>query len=260
MALSALSLMTYGLQVTALNANIDFRIVSGGPILTAVLPLGFYSPTSIATAVISALQSQDSVNVYSILISRNILGGTQNRLTLITTGSYLSILFGTGPNTNSSAASLIGFNPVDYTGNTSYTGSASLGSTLIPSFVGYNYMDDTNTRKVFGAVTVAASGLKTSIVFNIQSFIDVQYKYEPKSRLIEWDNFFTWAIQQRDFDFTPEITNPNIVYQVNLEKTQYDGKGLGFQMKEMLPQFPNLYDTGPLNFRIVPQSSGFIAP
>jgi hypothetical protein len=260
MALQALSLITYGLEVTSLNANIDFKNASLGPTLTAVLPLGFYSPASLATAVVSALQSLDSTNVYSIVISRNILGGTQNRFTIATTGSYLSLLFGTGPHITTSAASLMGFNPVDYLGNTSYTGSQTVGTALIPSFLGYNYLDDRNQRKVFGAVNVAASGLKTAVVFNIQSFIDVQFKYEPLARLLEWDVFFNWAIQQRDFDFTPEITSPNTVFQVNLEKTSYDGKGLGFQMKEMLPNFPNLYDTGVMNFRIVPQSSGFLAP
>lgn len=260
MALTALSLLNYGLEVTTLNSNIDFKNASLGPTLTAVLPLGFYSPSSLGAVVATAMQSLDTVNVYSVTINRNILGGTQNRFAITTTGSFLSLLFATGPNFTTSAASLIGFNPTDYTGNTSYIGSANVGTTLIPTFIGYNYLDDRNQRKVFGAVNVSASGLKTAVVFNIQSFIDIQFKYEDKSRLLEWDNFFNWAIQQRDFDFTPEITNPSTVFQVNLEKTAYDGKGLGFQMKEMLPSFPNLYDTGLLNFRIVPQSSGFFAP
>lgn len=257
MALSALSLINYGLEVTALNSNLDFKASSGGPILTAVIPLGFYSVGSLGIAVAAAMQAQETVANYSVSIDRSILGGTQNRFTIISSGAYLSLLFGTGPNLTTSISNLIGFNPTDYTGLTQYTSSQSIGTALIPTFFGYNYRDSLNQSKLFGAVNVSASGLKTSIVFNKQFFIDVQYKYEPQSRLLEWSNFWSWAIQQRDFDFTPEITNPTYVFQSNLERTEYDSKGLGFQMKEMLPTFPNLYDTGPLNFRIVPLSASF---
>lgn len=260
MALSALSLINYGLEVTALNCNLDFKAISGGPTLTAVLPFGFYSLTSLAVEIVSALQAVDSTQLYAVTVTRNILGGTQNRITISTAGSFFSILFGTGPNVNTSVASLIGFNPTDYLGNVSYTGSQTAGTALIPMFIAYNYLDTSNQGKVFGAVNISASGLKTAVVFNIQQFIDLQFMYEPKSRLSEWGFFWQWAIQQRDFDFTPEITKPDLVFQVNLEKTQYESKGLGFQMKEMLPNFPNLYDTGPVNLRVVPQSSGFVAP
>lgn len=258
MALSSKSLLTYGIEINTLNRNLDFVSQSGGSTLQAVLDVGFYSPTSLALQVASAMQAQDSLNVYSCTVNRSILGGTQNRLTISTTGTYLDLLFSTGPNFNTSVSSAIGFLPIDYTGSTSYTGSSTTGISLIPEFIAYNYLSDFNQGKVFGAVNVSASGLKEAVVFAVQKFIDLEFRYEPYSKLAEWVNFFTWSIQQRPFDFIPEITNPNTNYQVTLEKTSYDSKGLGFQMKEMLPNFPNLYQTGPLNFRIIIPTQSFL--
>jgi hypothetical protein len=258
MALSAYSLINYGIEITALNANLDFKASMAGPELNAVLNVGFYSPTSLADEIARAMQAVDSVNNYTCTVNRNILGGTQNRLTIATSGSFLSLLFGSGTNIFTSVAIIAGFSASDYTGSTSYTGSGTTGTSLVPDFFGYGYLNDFNQGKVFGAVNVSAAGVKESVVFNIQKFIDVEFKYEPKSKLLAWKNFFTWAIQQRPFDLTPEISDPTTTYQVTLEKTQYDGKGLGFQMRELLPNFPNFYTTGPLNLRIIESLSAFL--
>lgn len=258
MALTAKSLIVFSLEVTTLNRNINFKIAAMGSELTATLNLGFYSPTGLAAEVERALASEDGTNSYTVTVTRNILGGLQNRFTVATSGAFLSLLFLTGTDMNTSAATLIGFNPVDYTGSTGYTGSTTVGTGLLTTQIGYNYLDDYNQTKVFGAVNVSASGLKESVTFNFQKFIDIQFKYEPASRLSEWRTFFLWAIQQRPFDFTPEITEPETFYQVTLEKTDYDSKGLGYRMKEMLPNFPNFYDTGMLMFRITEEASDFI--
>lgn len=251
MALSSQSLFLYGYTIGLTNSNLDFKASALGPTLTAAIPLGDYSLSSLLSAIALAMTNADPANTYQAVADRTIMGGTQNRITISTSGSFLSLLFGTGPSVNTSVASLIGFSPIDSTGHMAYTGNQSTGVTLMPSFIGYNYRDDLNQAKVFGAVNVSAAGLKEAVVFNIQKFIDVQFKYEDKSRLQEWQNLFYWLIQQKPFDFTPEITNPTRFFPVTLEKSDYEGKGLGYQLKEMLPNFPNLYDTGPLNLRIV---------
>lgn len=258
MALTALSLLNYGIEITSLNQNLDFKADSLGPELTAVIPLGFYSPQGIVDAIALAMQSVDSANSYSASVSYNYLGGTQNRITIQTTGSFLSLLFSSGSHLTTSIAPYIGFSQLDYTGSTFYVGGSSTGVGLVPEFIGYNYLDDDNQTKVFGAVNVSASGLKEAVVFNFQKFITVDFKYEPKSRLLEWKNFFYWAIQQKPFDFVPEISDPTKVFQVTLEKTSYESKGLGYQMREMLPNFPNFYQTGELMFRIIESTQGII--
>lgn len=258
MALGAKSLFTYKIEVTTLNQNLDFVITFGGDTLTAVLDVGFYSPTTLAQEIAFQLQSIDSTNIYTVTVTRNVMGGTQNRITIATNGTYLDLLFGSGPNVNTSCAGLIGFNGSDYTGATSYTGSASTGSILIPDFIGYNFLSQLNGAKVFGAVNVAASGLKEAVTFNIQQFIEVEFKYEAKARLILWQDFFTWAQAQKQFDFAPEISVPDTFYTCTLEKTMAHDQGLGWKMPEMLPNYPNFYNTGPLVFRITPDTSTFV--
>lgn len=262
MALSAISLFNYGIQVTALNCNLDFKAASGGPTLTAVLTLGFYSPGGLADEIALQMQGKDSANVYTVSVDRTIMGNTQNRITISTNGTFLSLLFGSGPNSATSPASIMGFNMVDYTGATTYTGSSSTGIILMPDFVGYDYSDSMNQAKLFGAVNVSTSGLKEAVTFAVQYFVNVEFKYEPKSKLQEWRNFFTWAIQQRQFDFTPEISNPTLVYNCTLEKTQYEQQGLGYQMMEQhkTESLPNFYRTGPLVFRIIPVTGEFLPP
>jgi len=257
MALKSQSLIVYGLQVTILNQNLDFVSSSGSH--TAVIPLGFYSVTSIADIIATQMGSTDTSNTYTVTVDRTILGGTQNRVTISSNGTLLTLKFATGPNAATTIAGLIGFNATDYTGSTSYSGSQSCGTALIPDYIGYSYCDDFNTAKLFGAVNVAASGLKESVTFNIQYFLEIIFQFEAKARLTLWKSFFLWAIQQRPFDFTPEISDPNTFYQVTLESTSYDAKGLGYQMKEMLPNFPNYYSTDKLKFRILEQQSEFIS-
>lgn len=258
MALTAKSLFNYGIQVTALNRNLDFVAVSAGPTLTAVLNLGFYSPGGLADQIALQMQTEDPDNIYTVSVDRTIMGGTQNRITISTNGTFLSLLLGSGPNVATSPAGIMGFNAVDYTGGTTYTGSQSTGTILMPDFIGYNYDDSTNQAKLFGAVNIATSGLKEAVTFNTQFFVNVEFKYEPSTRLPVWKAFFLWAIQQRQFDFTPEISSPTNVFNCTLEMTEYDDQGLGYHMIEQLDEVPNLYKTGALKFRIIPSTSQFI--
>lgn len=258
MALSSRSLITYGISITTLNQNLDFRAEMGDDPLTAVIPIGDYSPQGIADAIRAALLEADSNNNYLVTVLWNQGDGTENRIVIATTGDYLDLLFGTGDNVSTSIASVIGFNTTDYTGETSYVGSSTTGTALVPSYFGYNFLGPTNQGRVFGSVNVSAAGVKEAVVFNIQEFINVEFKYESKVRQTLWQTFFNWAIQQKGFDFMPELTVPGVVYQVTLESTKADGKGLAFEMSEMLPQFPNTYQTGALKFRIVLTAASFL--
>ena len=65
-------------------------------------------------------------------------------------------------------------------------------------------------------------------------------------------------MQQKSLEFTPEISDPNVFYEGTLEQSTADGKGLAFTAKEMLPDFPNLYDIGLMKFRVNPEFSLFL--
>lgn len=251
MALTAKSLILYGFEVDQFNSSIDFRSVVAGPILQASVPFGFYALGGLMDAVIAAMKAVSPLQSFSYSIDRTLSGGTQNRVTLSTSTGHLDLLFATGPRTSSTIAPLIGFNIADYTGSVTYTGAASAGITLIPELNGYNYLGPEFNRMVKGAVNVSSSGIKEAVTFNIQKFIQVQFQHEPQTRVMtEWLDLTDWIIQQREFEFTPEISFPTVFYRVVIEKTSLDGKGLGMKFSEMLPMFPFDFDTGLITMRV----------
>lgn len=254
MALKNQSLFLYGYQVSNLNNAIDFIATSGGPTLQATLRFGFYSLSTLLQEIVFQMQIVDSDHNYLATADRSLMGGTQNRVTITQqSGTFLSLLFSSGPRAATSASPLIGFQAVDQTGAITYTGTATSGIILVPTYPAYNYLGPDFYEQVFGAVNVSVSGIKEAIVFQIQKFIQAQFKFETEARWqSQWLPMMTWLIQQRPFDFTPDITVPNTLYNCTLERDQQDGKGLGFKPNEMLPDFPFEYDLGIMEFRVTP--------
>jgi hypothetical protein len=251
MALRAQSKFLFGFEITDTNKYIDFKISGGGLQLTAILDIGYYSLTSLLTAIAAAISGIDPTNTYTVTADRSINGGTENRVTIATSGAFLSLLFSSGTHAVASVASLIGFAATDRTGATTYTGASTAGTALVPTMIGYNYVEQARDQKVFGSVNISANGIKETIVFQIQRFIELEFKYEPVSMVTPWTTFLQWAIRQRPFDFTPEISSPNSFFQMTLDKTTQDGTGLAYRMPEMLPDFPFLFQTGLLTMRII---------
>lgn len=241
----------YGYEVTDNNSSLDFKANPlDTPPRAATLRIGYYSLTGLLEEVVRALTSLDPNNTYTATADRTMAGGTQNRITISSSNTYFQMLFSSGPRASSNCAALLGFTPTDKTGATSYTGSFSTGLALLPTRVGYNYLGPEFMRKVFGAVNISTSGLKEAIVYNIQQFFQMEFKYEPQTKVInEWVPFLEWAIQQRGLEFTPDISDPTVVLDCTLESTEDDGKGLGYRMNEMLPDFPKFFRTGTLKFR-----------
>lgn len=250
MALRASSLFLYGFEVNSSNSSIDFRTTAFETIRQATLRRGFYSLTSLGEEIGRAMHEVDAANTFPVTVNRTISGGTQNRVTISTSSPHFELLFATGPRVSTSIANLIGFTFADKTGFTSYTGSSSAGITLVPNQLGYFFLSPDFDRKLFGSVNLSASGEKEAIVFNIQRFWQVQFKYIPENTWVNtWTPLMNWMIQQRLIEFTPEITFPNTFYEGTLESTNAEGKGLGFRGAEMLSNFPFQYDTGVMRFR-----------
>lgn len=245
MALRAPSLFLYGFEITPNNRFISFQ---SAPAVTrvAALNLGFYSLTSLGEEIVRAMTAVDPLNLYTYSVNRSIAGGTQNRFTISTGASYFRVLFSSGNPSN--PASLIGFNASDYIGATTYTGSQTCGKTLIPNQLGYTYLSPKRLQKNFGALNVSTSGEKEAITFTLQNFWQVQFKYITEALADnEWNDLIQWMIKQKQLEFTPEITSPNVFYVGTLEEPS---KGLEFNMSEMLPQFPFQYSTPLMKFRV----------
>lgn len=250
MALSAKSLFLYGFQVTELNSSFDFRAVSLETPRLATLKLGYYSLSSLLVELIRAIQAVDQTRVYSATVDRTVSGGLENRVTISTSGGFFQILGATGPRTASTVLPLLGFTVSDFTGATTYTGSTTSGTAVIPAWVGYSYMGPDDFQEVDGSVSRSASGVKEAIVFSVIRYWQVEFKNELKANLAPWRAFLQWVMLQRPVDFTPEISNSSVFYQGTIEKTESNGKGLAFKMIEQGPQMPNFYRTGLLTFQV----------
>ena len=245
MALTGYSLFLYNYTITANNRYITFNI--GGSNLTATLTIGFYSLTSLLIEIESALSTADLTSTYTVTANRAIAGGTQNRVTIASSAATFNILFFTGNPSN--PATLLGFAATDQTGATSYTGSSSSGTVLLANQYGYSYLPPAYMQKNFGSVNVSASGLKEAIVFQLQNFIQVQFKIIPDATAMsQWSPLITWMIQQQQFDFTPSVSTPNTFYPVTLEDPN---GGLQMNLTEMLPDFPFYFQTPLMKFRVV---------
>lgn len=252
MALQAKSLFLYGITIDNTNQNIPFQAVNSGPQLNGVIPFGTYALADLATAISQAMGAADSANTYTVTIDRTVGGGTENRVTIATSGSFLSLLFSSGTNAASSIRDLMSFGHSDLTGATSYQNSATTGVTLEPAWWGANFQPPQVFKKNFGTVNVATDGTKEAITWSVQSFIGVEFQYEAQANVLaNWEALIEWMIQQNPFEFTPEISSPSTYYRVTLETSSTDGQGLAFNMKEMLPQFPFYYTTGPLVMRVI---------
>lgn len=242
----------YGFQVTENNRSIDFRSVALETVRLASLNLGYYSLTALCAEIKRALQAADPARTFTVTADRTVLGGLENRVTVATNGTHFELLGASGPRTASSALPLFGFNNADYTTGTTYTGSASAGTVLIPRFQVYNYKSPKHKKQVFGNVNVAASGVKEAVVYSIQTFWQGEFKYEFQADVeTYWAPFIDWIIQQRLIEFTPDIASPSIFYECTLEKTDSDSKGLAHEMIELTSfDMPGLFRTGNLTFRV----------
>ena len=239
------ALFLFNFEITTTNRYITF----GNSITDtrlATLTLGFYSLSGLGLEIERALMAADPLNEYTFTVDRNIMAGLQNRVTISTGGAFLRLLFSSGNPSNPS--SLIGFNNSDYTGTTTYTGSFTCGTVLVPNMEAYNYLSPTKMNKNFGKVNISASGVKEAITFSIQNFWQAQFKYIPDTLVdTTWNTLVLWMIQQREIEFTPDITDPNTFFVGTLDNPN---QGLEFNFTEMLPDFPFNYQTPLMIFRV----------
>lgn len=250
MALSARSLFLYGFQLTANNNSFTFRAIVAEPLRTCTIPIGYYSLTSLASEISNQLQLSDPARQYTVTVNRNVAGGLQNRVTIASNGTFFEMYFSTST-VSQAFATLVGFPAVDQTGFTTYTGTSSAGTAFSPAMVGYTFLSPSYMQKIQGNLNISAAGDKEAIVYQIMQFWQIRFKYIPS---VEWESgwvpLMTWAIQQRLLEFTPQVTSPNTFYEGTLEGTSAESNGLGFTTNEMLPEFPNLYDTNLMKFRV----------
>ena len=252
MALTDKSLFLYNFQVTPNNCYIPFLNVNAGTEIDAIVPSGYYTLGSLATAIAAAMNVADPAKVYTCTVARNFSGNLQNRITIATSGSFLSLLWSSSPLAASSITSLINFGSSNNTGALTYTNSTTSGTALQTSWYGFNYQPPSLNLRTIGSVNIASDGTKEVVWWSVQQFINVEFKYETQAFVLaNWQPMMAWMAQGRPFEFTPVYSTPGTVYSCTLEKSPGGSNGLGFLMREMVPEFPLLYTTGALEFRLL---------
>lgn len=252
MALQDKSLFLYGFTVTPTNQYIPFLNVNAGTEIDAIVPTGQYTLATLCTAISAAMNAADTANTYTCTAARTFGSNLQNRITISTSGAFLTLLWGTSSFSAASIRDLISFGHSNLTGSTSYTNSLSSGTAVATSWYGFNYQPPSVNLKTIGSVNISANGTKETVSWSVQQFIEVEYKYEAQAYVLAtWQPLAAWMAQGMPFDFTPQINQPPTFYSCTLEKSPGDSKGLGFMMKEMAPDFPFEYTTGQLQFRLL---------
>lgn len=253
------AIFNYGFDISIFNQFIDYRVVSLGPILTATLNIGNYTLTGLLAEITRAMQAVDINNTYTWSVDRTVDAGRGNRVRVQTSGSYLDVLLGTGPNAGNSPAPLIGFPATDQTGGTNYSGSGNAGTILVPDMPTYDYLAPDEFATNDGVKNVSSSGIKETLVFAQMYFAQGQWKYITNefgnTQKDQWNTFLRYATRQNKFEFSPSIEeDTSLVYQVTMEKTPADGKdALAYTLQQMLGEgLYRYYDTGKMTMRLLP--------
>lgn len=244
------SMFLYGFQVTENNRSLDFRAVDDENPRMATLRIGYYSLSSLMREVARALKEADPLRDYALTADRTVSDGLENRVSISTTGGHFEILGASGIRSATSCLPLLGFEKEDYTGETTYTGIKTAGTSLVTERSGYNYAGPERLRKVFGSVNISGSGLKEAIVHDVQKFFRVNFRFEPEAKLNDWVSLMTWLIQQRSIEFTPSIDSPSVVYEATLESTEVSSTGTEFELVDESDISPGLFSTGNMTFRV----------
>ena len=128
--------------INSTNNTID--LVEGALSATITIPIGSYTTDAFETALKAEIISAGFTNTYAVNGDES-----THKLTISADGAF-SILFESGSSTSTTCADIMGFEKIDYTGESTYTG------TYVYNFSGANqlYMKLTNaTNYDFGVIS-----------------------------------------------------------------------------------------------------------
>lgn len=255
MSLLTFPAFNYGHTVTSDNQFINFS--EGGPELTATISVGSYTLGGYVDAVSLALNAEGGQE-YTVTLDR-----TTRLITIAAAGNF-ELLVSTGSQVNQSAYQLIGYTGGDLTGSNSYVADSASGFQFVPQFLLQDFVDFQDDQKkaaasvseaASGSVQVASYGEVKLMSCNITLATDIVPQVaitENPTGVSDLRSFMEYAINKRDLEFVPDVTNNPDLDIVNciLEKTPEASDGTGFKLKELYSRnLTGYYETGLLQFR-----------
>jgi hypothetical protein len=257
MALLTRSKFYFGVQIDSDNNILDIDEGSGS--FSVTLAVKAHSPSEIATALASALNSSGSLT-YTVTLNRT------TRILRITASGTFSIRRATGPNSASNIYSRLGFaGSGDLTGLMQYDGNSGVGYEFYPQFYLLDYVPlEHNIRSVKASINETGSGAVEVIRFGTKRYLEFSIEFITNQKFISTDiwtsnpsgiedalNFMDYAIQKSTIEFMPDALDVARYSKVLLESTESDQSGTGFKLIEMLDYGTGMYRTGRLVFREV---------
>lgn len=248
--INSMSKFYFGTEVTLTNFYLNFD--EGGSELTAILRRGYYSLTDFAAEIARAM-TEAGGQTYSVSVNRS-----TRVLTISASGSF-SLLITSGTNVGQDIFSLAGFSGVDVTG-TSLSGGSGAGYEYIPQFRLQDYVKPGQRQETIDStINETGSGRIEIVKFGLRSFIEMNIRFitsvcqggaiENNPEGYEDAEFFmTELIKRGDIEFMPDRNDTSTFYEISLDSTEQDSKGLKFKLTEEPVQ--DYYKTGKLVFRI----------
>ena len=257
MALKTHSLFYYGHKVDDTNNMINFK-EGAGPEKTAELPVGAYSLTKYLEIVVAALNAASSLD-WSGSVDRS-----TRLVTLISSGTA-SLLWGSGANSASTPALLLGYTQTDMVNLTSFVAPNPTGYSYSPQFPLQDYKGkDKNKKLVNAVVSKSATGDSVSIQsFGVDRFMKCNIKFitnnptdgvlrNNTSAVEEAIAFMDYAVEKNPMEFMEDENDPDTFDKVYLENTSMSQDGTSYELMEYVDRnLPEFYESGSLTFKII---------
>lgn len=209
----------YSLQLWEANYYVDFKEVSGGPERTATIDAGYYLPEAMATAMQSALNSASGASgTYTVLFRQS-----SEKYTIETDLPYLDILWNTGTNAASAAATAFGYAAsADNTGETEYVSDMILPNRYISTqpirSPKYSFKHDKIMK-------VSDSGVRVTNFRKIMRMLAVNFAdIEEQEIKNEWMPFIgnDSAARGHPFDFYPDSRSSVNYIRMYVEENTFE--------------------------------------
>lgn len=258
MALMTRSKFYFGHEVTLQNNYFDFQ--ETGPILTAELKVGYYSPTEFIIELQRALNEKGAYT-YTVNFNRS------TRIVSISASSVFAIRGASGPNSGNLLYSLIGYDSSsDLTGAGLYTFTNKSGQEYKPQFFLLDYVSaDEKQEAIDSSISVTATGKVEVVSFGIQKFFEFTIDYVNSYPVSTADqiesningksdaiNFLQNIVKKGHIEFIPDRDKVNEFYTLLLESTSSSRNGTGYKLQEKIGQgLVGYFSTGLLTWRLI---------
>lgn len=257
-SLTTRSAFTYGHSINDSNRFIDFDEGSGE--ISAEIDVGSYSLDNFPNKIAQALNRASQSLTFTVTLDR-----LTRTITISADGNF-DILGATGTNSAISALSLIGFDAVDLTSDSSYEAPNPSGFIYRPQFKLQSFTPFENEEQTSESVVKqSASGIVQVASFGRINFMEANIRYitdlpmssghdsaieNNPNAVSEAVEFLQYIIGKKPVEFIPDRSDLNNFTQCLLESSSTSRDGTGFKLSEMRSQGLAFYfETGVLKFR-----------